>query len=81
MKKLLIAIAILFSVSTKAQDTSYHYNYYKLYRCVNTQVTDTPTLLKYNAFKVAKRKRKDRTITIVVTTIFAGITAWYFSNL
>lgn len=80
MKKLLFAIAILFSVSCSAQDTTYYYNRYELYRNIATRVVDTPTLMKYKAFEIKRIKRKSRVFTIVSLTIFAGISAWYWSK-
>lgn len=80
MKKLIVIVVILFATNVKAQDTSYYYNHYELYRniSIKTKVVDTPTLLKYRAFNMQKKKRKDRVVTIVIGTIWVGLTAWYF---
>ncbi len=80
MKKLIVIVAILFATNVKAQDTSYYYNHYELYRniSIKTKVVDTPTLLKYKAFNMKKKKRKDRVISIVAGVIWSGLTAWYF---
>jgi hypothetical protein len=80
MKKLIVIVAILFATNVKAQDTNYYYNHYELYRniTIKSKVVDTPTLLKYRAFDIKKQKRKDRVVTIVIATIWAGFTSWYF---
>jgi hypothetical protein len=80
MKKLIVIVAILFATNVKAQDTTYYYNHYELYRMISikSKVVDTPTLLKYRAFDMKKQKRKDRVVTIVIGAIWAGLTSWYF---
>lgn len=86
MKKVLFAIAILFAVSVKAQDTTYYKSSglwtkkQDLYMSVRTKVTDTTIYNRYYTLEYKKRKRKDRVFTIVTTAIFAGISVWFWGG-
>ena len=80
MKKLLTTTAIILSLSCAAQHTTYYQQRYKLYRSIRTQVTDSAIYKQhYSAFK-AKQNRKNRITTIIATSIFAGISVWYWSR-
>lgn len=78
MKKLFIFIAILFSINLKAQDTSYYYKRCEFYRCVRTKVTDTTIVNKYHFINTQKKKRTNRIVIILASTMFASLTTWYF---
>ena len=80
MKKLLFAIAILFSFSTNAQDTSYYQKRNDLYMSVRTKVMDSVIYKQQYSLKIKKRKRNDRIFTIVATSIFAGISVWFWTG-
>lgn len=80
MKKVLFAIAIIFSVSVKAQDTTYYQKRNDLYMSIRTMVTDSTIYKQQYSVRVKKRKRNDKIFTIVVTTIFVGLSAWYWGK-
>jgi cell division protein FtsL len=80
MKKLLFAIAIIFSVNCKAQDTTFYQQRNDLYMQIRSKVTDSLTYKQQYSLKVKKRKRNDRIITIVASTIFAGISVWFWNG-
>lgn len=82
MKKLFLAITILFAVSVKAQDTTYYMKRNKFYMEVKQQLEVTNPTDKEHALFVErkKRKRKDRVFTIVTTTIFASLSVWFWSG-
>ena len=80
MKKLLFAIAILFSVGTKAQDTTYLQKRNDLYMSIRTKVTDSEIYKKQYSLKLKKRRRNDRIVTIVATSIFTGISIWFWGG-
>lgn len=86
MKKLLFAIAILFAVSVKAQDTTYYKSSalwtkrQDLYMNIRTKVTDTTIYNRYYTLEYKKRRRKDRVFTIVATTIFASLSVWFWQG-
>ena len=80
MKKVLFAIAIIFSVSVKAQDTTYYQKRNDLYMSIRTMVTDSTIYKQQYSVRVKKRKRNDKIFTIVVSTIFVGLTAWYWGK-
>jgi cell division protein FtsL len=80
MKKLLFAIAIIFSVNCKAQDTTFYQKRNDLYMQIRSKVIDSTIYKQQYSLKVKKRKRNDRIITIVVGTIFSGISVWFWSG-
>jgi cell division protein FtsL len=80
MKKVFLAIAIIFSVSVKAQDTTFYQKRNDLYMSIRTKVADSSIYKKEYSLKVKKRQRNDKIFTIVVGTIFASLTAWYWGK-
>jgi cell division protein FtsL len=80
MKKLLFAIAIIFSVNCKAQDTTYYQKRNDLYMSIRSKVADSTIYKQQYSVRVKKRKRNDRIFTIVVSTIFVGLSAWYWGK-
>jgi hypothetical protein len=80
MKKVLFAIAILFSVNCKAQDTTYYLKQQKLYMSIRSEVTNPNECEKAFKLQQQKRKRKDRIYTIVAGTIFASISVWFWNG-
>ena len=57
MKKLFIAIAILFSVSTKAQDTTYYQKRNDLYMSIRSKVIDSTIYKQQYSLKVKKQRK------------------------
>ena len=80
MKKLLFAIAIIFSVSVKAQDTTYYQQRNNLYMNIRSKVTDSTIYKQQYSLKLKKRRRNDKIYTIVVTTIFIGLSTWFWGK-
>jgi len=80
MKKLFFAIAILFSFSTKAQDTSFYQKRNDLYMSIRSKVMDSAIYKQKYSLKIKKRKRNDRIFTIVATSLFAGISVWFWTG-
>jgi cell division protein FtsL len=80
MKKLLFAIAIIFSVNCKAQDTTYYQKRNDLYMSIRSKVADSTIYSQQYSVRVKKRKRNDKIFTIVVSTIFVGLSAWYWGK-
>jgi hypothetical protein len=80
MKKLLFAIAILFSFSTKAQDTSYYQKRNDLYMSIRSKVIDSTIYKQQYSLKLKKRNRNNKITTIVATSIFAGISVWFWTG-
>jgi hypothetical protein len=85
MKKVLFAIAILFAVNGKAQDTTYSHSVglwqkNDLYMSIRTKVNDSATYNRYWTLEKKKRRKKDRVFSIVTTTIFVGLSAWFWSG-
>lgn len=80
MKKLFLAITILFSLNGKAQDTTYYLKQQKLYMSIRSEITNPTDKLKVIKLKEQKRKRENRVFTIVTTTIFTTLSVWFFSG-
>ena len=80
MKKVLFAIAILFAVNCKAQDTTYYLKQQKLFMAIRSEVTNPNECEKAFKLQQQKRKRKDRIYTIVASTIFASISVWFWNG-
>jgi len=80
MKKVLFAIAIIFSVSVKAQDTTYYQQRSNLYMHIRSKVTDSTIYKQQYSLRVKKRQRNDKIFSIAVTTIFVGLSAWFWGK-
>ena len=80
MKKILVIIAILFSVNGKAQDTTYFAHRNELYMSIRQRVTDPVTISQRLHIKTQKQKRNDRIFCVVTGVIFGGLTAWFWSK-
>ena len=80
MKKILIVIAILFSVNGKAQDTTYFAQRNTLYMQIRQRVTDSSVIHQRLHVKTPKQKRNDRIFCIVTGVIFGGLTTWFWSK-
>ena len=89
MKKTMLIIGILFSINCIGQDTTYYHkpsNMWKrkldLYMSVRTKVNenDTTTFNKYWTKEKKRRRKNDKIFTIVTTTIFVGISIWFFGK-
>lgn len=78
MKKILTTLAILFVVNCQAQDTTFYQKRTDLYMSIRTKVIDSTTYKRYYSQRIERRRRNDRILTIVGTTIFAGLTYWYW---
>jgi len=79
MKKLLFAIAILFAVNCKAQDTTYYLKRAKLYQITRVEVSDADTSVKrrYVEYRL-KKQRQNRRMNRVAFGVFILVTliAW-----
>ena len=80
MKKLFIAIAILFAVSVKAQDTTYYQQRNDLYMQIRSRVIDSTIYTKEYCLLLKKRRRSSNRFAIIATTIFAGISVWFWTG-
>ena len=80
MKKLLFAIAILFSFSTNAQDTTFYQKRNDLYMSIRSKVIDSTIYKQQYSLKLKKQRRSNRVFTIVATSIFAGISVWFWTG-
>ena len=80
MKKILTIVAILFVVNCQAQDTTYYQKRNDLYMNIRSKVTDSITYKQQYSLRVKKRRRTDRIITIVSSTLFAGISVWFWGG-
>lgn len=80
MKKLFFAIAILFSFSTKAQDTTYYQKRNDLYMSIRSKVIDSTIYKQQYSLKLKKQRKSNRVFTIVATSIFAGISVWFWTG-
>lgn len=80
MKKLFVVVAILFSVSAKAQDTSFYQKRNDLYMSIRTKVIDSTIYKQQYSLKLKKRKRNDRIFVIVTSTLFAGVSVWFWGG-
>lgn len=83
MKKTIFILSILFSINCMGQDTTYSYSkgLFKkndLYMSIRTKVTDSTTFNRYWTIKKKKRRRNDKIFSIVTTSIFVGISIWYW---
>ena len=80
MKKLFIVVAILFSVGAKAQDTTYLQKRNDLYMSIRTKVIDSTIYKQQYSLKLKKRRRNDRIFVIVTSTLFAGVSVWFWGG-
>ena len=88
MKKTMLILSILFSINCIGQDTTYYHKSTMwskkpdLYMSVRTKVNenDTTTFNKYWTKERKRRRKNDRIFTIVTTTIFVGISIWFFGG-
>ena len=80
MKKVLFAIAIIFSVNCKAQDTTFYQKRNDLYMSIRSKVTDSLIYKQQYSLKVKRKKRIDRIYTIVATSLFAGVSVWFWNG-
>lgn len=80
MKKLLTTTAIILSLGCAAQDTTYYQKRNDLYMAVRTKVTDDEIYKQHYSLKLKKRRRNDRIFTIVTTSIFTGISIWFWKG-
>lgn len=77
MKKLLFAVAVLFSLNSKAQDTTYLQKRHELYMSIQTKVIDSTNYKRYYSAERERIKRRDRRISIIAGVIWGSITGWY----
>ena len=69
---------ILFTVSTKAQDTTYYQQRNHFYRMVRTQMNDSTVVLSFVPQLTKKQKRNNTIFTVVTGIVFTGLTAWFW---
>ena len=80
MKKLLTTTAIILSLSCAAQDITYYQQRNNLYMSIRTHVTDSTLYKQYYNVKVKQARRKSTIFTIVATSIFTGISIWFWKG-
>jgi cell division protein FtsL len=80
MKKLLFAIAILFAVNCKAQDTTFYQKRNDLYMSIRSKVADSSIYKQQYSVRVKKHQRNSKIFTIVATTIFASVSVWFWNG-
>jgi len=80
MKKLLTTTAIILSLSCAAQDTTYYQKRDDIYMSIRTKVTDDKVYKQHYSLQLKKRRRNDRIFTIVTTSIFTGISIWFWKG-
>ena len=78
MSKLIFMVMILFTVSTKAQDTTYTQRRNDLYMQVRTHVTDSTTYKQHFTKVITRHQRNDRVFVTAVAIVFIGLTGWFF---
>jgi hypothetical protein len=78
MSKLIFMVMILFTVSTKAQDTTYYQQRNHFYMTVRTQINDSTMVLKFVPQLTKKQKRNNTIFTVVTGIVFTGLTAWFW---
>jgi hypothetical protein len=71
-------VMVLFTMSTKAQDTTYIQKRNDLYRVVRTHVTDSTTYKQHFTSVITRHQRNDRIFVTVVASVFIGLTGWFF---
>lgn len=80
MKKTFLAIAILFSMNTKAQDTTYIQKRAQLYMVVRTPVVDEGTYHKYYSLQKRRQARKNRIMGAATLALWTGVSIWFWSK-
>ena len=78
MHKLFFIVLVLFTMSTRAQDTTYIQKRSDLYRQVRTHVTDSSSYKQYFSYRREQRRRNDRVFVGAITSVFLGLTIWFF---
>ena len=78
MHKLFFIVLVLFTMSTRAQDTTYIQKRSDLYRRVRTHVTDSSSYKQYFSYRREQRRRNDRVFVGTVASVFLGLTVWFF---
>ena len=80
MKKTIFILSILFSIICMGQDTTFIQKRNDLYMSIRTKVVDSTIYKQQYSLRVNKQRRKNKITTIVVGTIFAGISVWFWSG-
>jgi hypothetical protein len=80
MKKTFLAIAILFSMSTKAQDTTYYQKRAQLYMSIKTPVTDSGLYSKHYSLQKKKQARNNRIFGGAMVVFWTGLSIWFWSK-
>ena len=80
MKKLLTTTAIILSLSSTAQDTTYYQKRNTLYMSVRVPATDSVLYKRHFSVLKAKQHKRDIIFTIVTGVLFGGISAWFWSR-
>jgi hypothetical protein len=78
MKKIIFVLGLMFTLNTYGQDTTYFVRRQMLYRGITEVVTDSSSKYKVMEYNLKKRKRMDRTLSIVSGIVFGSLTIWYF---
>jgi len=80
MKKTIFILSILFSINCMGQDTTFFQKRNDLYMTIRSRVVDSTIYKQQYSLKLKKRRRNDKIMTIVVGTIFSGISVWFWSG-
>jgi len=80
MKKTFLAIAILFSMSTKAQDTTYTQKRAQLYMIIKTPVTDEGIYHQHYSLQKKRIARKNRIMGAAALVLWTGVSIWFWSK-
>ena len=81
MKKILVAIAILFTVGIKAQDTTYFHRGSNLYMRVTSLVSSSCSIHNRKPLtprQIKHQRRVDRIFSIGSGVAVVALTYWYF---
>jgi hypothetical protein len=62
------------------QDTTFFQKRNDLYMTIRSRVVDSTIYKQQYSLKLKKRRRNDKIMTIVVGTIFSGISVWFWSG-
>ena len=71
---------ILFTTSTKAQDTTYYHHHNHFYMTVRTQISDSIVVKRFVPQLTKKQKRNNTIFTVVTGVLFGGISYWFWSK-
>jgi hypothetical protein len=80
MKKAIFILSILFSINCMGQDTTFFQKRNDLYMSIRTKVNDSTIYKQQYSLRVKKQRRNNKIFTIVATSIFTGISVWFWKG-